>query len=68
MRLSDYRLKFTELISPWITDPPIIKNEILAKGYSGYCQYTIKIQKELGEGPVYPFVGQSPKTALKNVK
>ena len=29
MRLSDYRLKFVELISPWI--PPINEKEILAK-------------------------------------
>ena len=31
MRLGDYRLKLTELIGPWTTDPPINKNEIIAK-------------------------------------
>ena len=30
MRLSDYRLKFAELIGPWTTDPSNKKNEILA--------------------------------------
>ena len=31
MRLSDYRLKFAELIGPWTTDPSNKKNEIWAK-------------------------------------
>ena len=33
MRLSDYRLKFAELIGPWTTDPPNKKIGILTYRY-----------------------------------